>query len=260
MKIFMLVLMIVLLAAAFAIGVIFGPRIPIPSPPASEQISTVASTNLEYWLNRYQTFLGVLVAVIVAWLTISATSKQTSISERQFLSSQIQELQGDQSNLQLIIAQLNDLKTQQTLFANNLAFLETAGDQINGWQNGPNNLRTAFVNLESYLVLVAANTSKFLGSTAAREALVKKLTEIVEMHEPLRVSFLSWANQNRESNAALGAPPSQEKRAYLDTKSRAVSALSDVKPLAQNVVKELEAAIARTKSDAEVLRKARDAL
>jgi hypothetical protein len=39
-------------------GVIFGPRIPIPSPSASEQISTVAAANLEYWLNRYQTFLG----------------------------------------------------------------------------------------------------------------------------------------------------------------------------------------------------------
>lgn|SRR5690349_4637300 len=88
MKIFMMVLIIILLAAAFAMGVIFGPRIPIPSPSASEQTSTVAAANLEYWLNRYQTFLGVLVAVIVAWPTVSAMSKQNSISERQFLSSQ----------------------------------------------------------------------------------------------------------------------------------------------------------------------------
>jgi hypothetical protein len=162
--------------------------------------------------------LVVLVAVIVAWLTVSAMSKQNSISERQFLSSQIQGLEGDQNNLQFVIAQLKEIHVQKILFENNLAFLDTAGDQTNGWQNGPQSLRTAFVNLEGHLTLISASTSKFIGPTAAREALVKKLTEVIQMHEPLRVSFLSWANQNREVNAALAAAPSEERRAYLSAK------------------------------------------
>jgi hypothetical protein len=53
--------------------------------------------------------------------------------------------------------------------------------------------------------------------------------------------------------------PKKDELIFLQ-KNRAVATLDRARPLAQNVVKELESAIARTKSDAETLRKARDAL
>src|SRR5262249_39335025 len=147
--------------------------------------------SVDYWASRYQTFLGVIVAVVVAYFTISATSRQNAISERQFLTGQMQALTNDRATLQFVVAQLNELPFQRRLFENNIAFLDPEGDKMTGWQNGGNFIRTAFGNVENFRSLVGANTSKFIGPTAVRAELISKLDAIANSQDRVRDAFLN---------------------------------------------------------------------
>jgi hypothetical protein len=194
-------MLILLVLAVFVAGVLASPK--IATTNLAQVDLRALSKGIDYWANRYQTFLGVLVAIGVAYLTVSAMSKQTSISERQFLSGQLQSLMGDQGTLQFVISQLNEAKMQRVVFENNISFLDTAGDQISGWQNGGNLIRTAFGNVENFRALVSANTAKFMGPTETRSALISKLDSIVALQDEIREAFLNWANLNRNANADL---------------------------------------------------------
>jgi hypothetical protein len=254
MKIFLLVL---LLLVVFAMGVLASPKIAATNLAQIDLRSL--GKDVDYWANRYQTFLGVLVAIAVAYLTIAAMSKQTSISERQFLSGQVQGLFGDRGNLQFVIAQLNEAKMQRVLFENNLAFLDTEGDKTTGWQNGGNLIRPAYGNVEGFRSLVSANTAKFMGPTGTRAALISKLDAIVESQDQLREAFLSWANLNRNANAGIDAPETPQKAAYLQVKRRVIALFDALLPLAAEAVTELNKKVDQTEKDIEALRKAIDA-
>lgn len=244
---------IILLLAVFVAGILASPKI------AATNLSHIdlraVSKGFEYWINRYQTFLGVLVAIGVAYLTISTMSKQTSISERQFLSGQIQALLGDQGTLQFVISQLNEAKMQRVLFENNLSFLDTTGEQTSGWQNGGNLIRTAYGNIENFRALVSANTAKFLGPTEARTLLISKLDAIVESQDEIRGTFLNWANLNRNANAEAGAPPPPQKTAYLQAKGRVIALIDEMLPLATKAAAQLSQKVDQTEKDIAALRK-----
>jgi hypothetical protein len=252
----MIFLFILLLLAAFIVGVLASPKIAAAN---FAQIDLQAvSRAIDYWANRYQTFLGVLVAIGVAYLTISAMSKQNSISERQFLSGQIQSLVGDKGTLQFVISQLNEAKMQRVLFENNISFLDTAGDQISGWQNGGNLIRTAFGNVEGFRALVSANTAKFMGPTETRLALIAKLDSIVSSQDEIREAFLNWANLNRNANAELGAPTPPQKATYLQTKQKVITLFDELLPLAKDAVEQLGKKVDQTEKDIAALGKAID--
>jgi hypothetical protein len=185
-------------------------------------------------------------------------SKQTSISERQFLSGQMQALLGDQGTLQFVISQLNEAKMQRVLFENNISFLDTAGDQISGWQNGGNLIRTAFGNVEGFRALVSANTAKFMGPTETRLALIAKLDSIVGSQDEIRETFLNWANLNRNANAELGAPVLPQKAAYLEAKRKVIALFDELLPLAKEAAEQLRKKVGQTEKDIVVLRKAID--
>jgi hypothetical protein len=185
----MIFLFILLLIAVFVVGVLASPKIAATNPTQIDFLTL--SKAIDYWANRYQTFLGVLVAIGVAYLTISAMSKQNSISERQFLSGLMQSLSGDKATLQFVISQLQEAKMQRVLFENNISFLDTAGDQISGWQNGGNIIRTAFANVEGFRALVSANTAKFMGPTETRLTLIAKLDSIVNSQDKIREAKLA---------------------------------------------------------------------
>jgi hypothetical protein len=204
---------------------------------------------IDHWTHRYQTILGVLVAIAVAYLTLSATGRQTSVSERQFLSGQLQSLLSDEATLQFVIIQLDEYKSQRILFENNIAFLETEGDKTSGWLNANQYIRTAFSNAENYRTLISQNTARFLGSTNSRNALVAKLDEIIGSQESIRQAFMSWANLNRAANAEATAPPSQQKTVYLDQKQKTIKLWDAIGPLAQKVSQELNRKIENTKRD-----------
>jgi hypothetical protein len=186
--------------------------------------------NIDYWASRYQTFLGVLVAVTVAYFTLSAASRQTSVSERQFLSTQLQGLIGDQNTLQFVVAQLNEAQSQKELFRHNLTFLDSEGDKTTGWLNANNHLRTAYSNVEVFRALVSQNTAKFVGPTSARAELVAKLDAVVNSQEQLRNDFLRWANMNRAVASDPAAPDSTEKIAYLQRKQQIIALWDDLLP------------------------------
>src|SRR5215475_11230160 len=133
---------VLLLILAFIVGVIVSPKIAVPSWANIDWRATWKE--IDYWADRYQTFLGVLVAVGVAYFTVSAMGTQNAISERQFLLGQLQSLVGDRANLQFVISQLKEMKFQRRLFENNIAFLDTEAEKMSGWQNGGNLTRTAF--------------------------------------------------------------------------------------------------------------------
>jgi hypothetical protein len=107
-------LIIFLLGLMFVAGIVTSPK--IMSTHLSDLDWRPLLKLIEHWTNRYQTFLGVLVAIAAAYFTINAMGKQTAVSERQFLSSQLQGLMGDRANLQFVIAQLNESKMQRVLF------------------------------------------------------------------------------------------------------------------------------------------------
>jgi hypothetical protein len=199
-----------------------------------------------------------LVAIVVAYLTIAAMGKQNSISERQFLSGQMQGLFGDRGNLQFVIAQLNEAKMQKVLFENNISFLDTEGDKITGWQNGGNLIRPAFNNVENFRALVSANTAKFMGPTGTRAALISKLDQIIGSQDQIREAFLSWANLNRTTNAELGAPETPQRTAYFQTKRRVIALFDGLLPLVAATVTELEKKVDQTEKDIEALRKTID--
>jgi len=103
----MIFMFILLLLLAFIAGVLASPKI---AATTLAQINfRTLSRVVDHWANRYQTFLGVMVAIAVAYLTISAMSKQNSISERQFLSGQMQSLLGDKGTLHLTRVLRSDL-------------------------------------------------------------------------------------------------------------------------------------------------------
>jgi hypothetical protein len=64
-----------LLLAVFLAGVLLSPKI------AATNFTRVDLGSLgeaiDFWANRYQTFLGVLVAIVVAYLTIAAAYLRT---------------------------------------------------------------------------------------------------------------------------------------------------------------------------------------
>ncbi len=253
MKIFLLILLVL---AVFVAGVLASPKIATTNL-AQVDLRTL-SKGIDYWANRYQTFLGVLVAIGVAYLTVSATSKQTSISERHFLSGQLQSLMGDQGTLQFVISQLNEAKMQRVVFENNISFLDTAGDQMSGSQNGGNLIRTAFGNVENFRALVSANTAKFMGPTEARSALISKLDSIVAMQDEIREAFLNWANLNRNTNADLGAPAPPQRVTYLDTKRKVIALFDELLPLAKEAAAQLSKKVDQTEKDIAALRMAID--
>ncbi len=248
-----IVFLLLLSLAVFVAGVLLSPKI------ASMSFAQIDLRSLgraaDYWANRYQTFLGVLVAIVVASLTVAAMSKQNSISERQFLSGQIQGLFGDRGNLQFVVAQLNEAKMQKVLFENNIAFLDTEGDKITGWQNGGNLIRPAFGNVENFRTLVSANTAKFMGPTGTRAALISKLDEIVGSQDEIREGFLAWANLNRVANAELGAQETPQKAAYFQAKRKVIALFDALLPLAAAAVTELKKKVDQTEKDIAALQK-----
>jgi hypothetical protein len=185
-------------------------------------------------------------------------SKQNSISERQFLSGQMQSLSGDKGTLQFVISQLQEAKMQRVLFENNISFLDTAGDQISGWQNGGNIIRTAFANVEGFRALVSANTAKFMGPTETRLALIAKLDSIVNSQDKIREAFLDWANLNRNANVELGAPPPPQKATYLQTRQKVIALFDELLPLAKEAVEQLGKKVTQTEKDITALQKAID--
>jgi hypothetical protein len=246
------VLIIVALGLMFVAGVVAAPKI------MSTHLSDIDWRSLakpaEYWINRYQTFLGVLVAIAVAYFTIGVMGKQTAVSERQFLSGQLQGLMGDRANLQFVIAQLNEIKMQRVLFENNISFLDTEGDKTTGWQNAGNLIRPAFGNVEGFRSLVSANTAKFMGPTGTRSSLIAKLDSIVSSQDKLREAFLNWANLNRNANADPAASPPQ-KTTYLEMKSRVIGLFDESLPFAAQAAAELEKKVDQTEKDIETLQK-----
>jgi hypothetical protein len=250
----MIFLFILLLVAIFLAGVLASPKIAATN---LVQIDLRAfSGAVDYWANRYQTFLGVLVAIGVAYLTISAMTKQNSISERQFLSGQMQSLLADKGTLQFVISQLNEAKMQRVLFENNISFLDTAGDQMSGWQNGGNLIRPAFANVEGFRALVSANTAKFIGPTKIRLTLIAKLDAIVGSQDEIREAFLNWANLNRNANADPGAPAPPQKVAYLQTKQKVITLFDELLPLAKKATEQLGQEVDQTEKDIATLQKA----
>jgi hypothetical protein len=249
-------LLILLLLAVFVAGVLTSPKIAATNF-AQIDLSSFGKC-IDYWANRYQTFLGVLVAIGVAYLTVAAMSKQTSISERQFLSGQVQGLLVDRGNLQFVIAQLTEVKMQTVLFENNISFLDTAGDQISGWQNGGNLIRTAYGNIENFRSLISANTAKFMGPTGTRSALISKLDAIVGSQDEIREAFLNWANLNRNANADLASPIPPQKAAYIQVKGKVIALFTDLLPLATEAAAELKHKVDQVENDIAVLQKSID--
>jgi hypothetical protein len=213
---------------------------------------------IDFWASRYQTFLGVMVAICVAYLTVSTASKQTSISERQFLSSQLQSLLGDQGTLRFVISQLNEAKMQRVLFENNVSFLDTAGDQTSGWQNGGNLIRAAYGNVEGFRALVSANTAKFMGPAEPRFALIAKLDSIVGTQDEFQKAFLNWANLNRNASPPLGTPTLPEKINYLEMKRKVLTSFDELLPLTKVAATQLGKDIERTEKDIAALRRVID--
>jgi hypothetical protein len=207
---------ILLVIVAFVVGVLISPKMSVSNWTNIDWHATW--DKIEYWANRYQTFLGVLAAIGVAYFTVSAMGMQNAISQRQFLAGQMQSLIGDRANLQFVISQLNELKFQKRLFENNIAFLDTEAEKTSGWQNGGNLIRTAFANLEGFRNLVSANTAKFLGPTSARNELVAKLDAIVKSQDKIQEHFLNWANLNRQASADPAAPTPPQRVAYFQAK------------------------------------------
>lgn len=252
-----IIAVLAILVVAFAAGVLASPH--VASTRWGDVNLRAIGVAAEFWSNRYQTFLGVIVAVIAAYLTIAAMGKQNAISERQFLSGQMQGLTNDRANLQFVVAQLNELKFQNRLFQNNIAFLENEGDKTVGWQNGGNLIRPAFTNLEGFRSLVGANTAKFLGPTAVRTDLLARLDEIVNSQDRVREAFMNWANLNRHQNADPAAPPSTQKEAYLHVVSGVIALFDALAPAASAAVTELNKKIDQTEKDIVGLQAAIDA-
>jgi hypothetical protein len=144
------------------------------------------------------------------------------------------------------------------LFENNISFLDTAGDQISGWQNGGNIIRTAFANVEVFRALVSSNTAKFIGLTEIRATLIAKLDAIVGSQDKIRESFLNWANLNRNTNAELSAPASPQKTTYLQTKQKIITLFDELLPLAKEAVEQLDRKVDQTEKDIVALQKAID--
>jgi len=165
---------------------------------------------------------------------------------------------GDQGTLQFVISQLNEAKMQRVVFENNISFLDTAGDQMSGWQNGGNLIRTAFGNVENFRALVSANTAKFMGPTEARSALISKLDSIVAMQDEIREAFLNWANLNRNTNADLGVPVPPQRVTYLDTKRKVIALFDELLPLAKEAPAQLSKKVDQTEKDIAALRMAID--
>lgn len=251
------ILILMLLLGAFVAGVLASPH--VASTRWGDVNLRAIGEAADFWANRYQTFLGVVVAVIVAYLTIAAMGKQNAISERQFLTGQMQSLTNDRANLQFVVAQLNELKFQKRLFENNIAFLENEGDKTVGWQNGGNLIRTAFTNVEGFRSLVGANTAKFLGPTAVRTELLARLDEIVNSQDRVRDAFMSWANLNRQQNAEPAAPPTAQKEAYSRVASSVIALFDTLAPAASAAVTELNKKIDQTEKDIAGLQAAIDA-
>jgi len=246
-------LIIFLLGLMFVAGVVTSPK--IMSTHLSDLDWRSLLKSIEHWTNRYQTFLGVLVAIAAAYFTINAMGKQTAVSERQFLSSQLQGLMGDRANLQFVIAQLHESKMQRVLFENNISFLDTEGDKLTGWQNAGNLIRPAFGNVEGFRSLVSANTAKFMGPTGTRSALISKLDSIISSQDQLRETFLNWANLNRNANADPAAPPPPQKTIYLQMKSTIIGLFDELLPLANHAAAELEKKVDQTEKDIATLQK-----
>jgi hypothetical protein len=246
-------LIIFILSLMFLAGVVASPK--IMSTHLSDLDWRPLLKSIEYWTNRYQTFLGVLVAIAVAYFTVDVMGKQTAISERQFLSGQLQGLMGDRANLQFVIAQLNEARMQRVLFENNISFLDTEGDKLTGWQNAGNLIRPAFGNVEGFRSLVSANTAKFMGPTGIRSTLISKLDSIVSSQDQLREAFLSWANLNRNANADPAAPPPHQKAIYLQVKSAVIGLFDELLPLATQAADELEKKVDQTEKDITALQK-----
>ncbi|WP_426615374.1 hypothetical protein [Bradyrhizobium sp. McL0616] len=91
-----------LLLVVFMAGVLVSPKITALNWLKIDWQATWKE--IDYWADRYQTFLGVLVAIMVAYLTVSAMGVQNALSERQFLSGQVQSLIADRANLQFVIS------------------------------------------------------------------------------------------------------------------------------------------------------------
>jgi hypothetical protein len=240
---------------AFLAGVWLSPRVSWPPDLANVRWPEIGQ-QVDYWANRYQTFLGVLVAMAVAYFTLSATGKQTAISERQFLSGQVQGLLIDQGNLQLVASQLKELGMQKVLFENNIAFLDNEGDKSSGWLNANQYLRTAFVNVEAQRTLISQNTAKFLGPASSRTQLIAQWDALVASQEPLRKSFVAWAELNRTANADPSLPAPPEKAAYMDLKQRTLVLWDRLKPLSEAVADDLARTAEQTAKDIEGLRRA----
>jgi hypothetical protein len=133
--------------------------------------------------------------------------------------------------------------------------LDTAGDQISGWQNGGNLIRTAYGNIENYRTLVSANTAKFLGPVEARTVLISKLDAIADSQEKIREAFMAWANLNRAANAELGGSEPQQKVAYLQSKGRVIALFDEIVPLAANAASQLKQKLEQVDKDIAGLRK-----
>lgn len=252
-------LIFLLLAAAFAAGILASPKMASMNWSGMPSIDKLAAVKeIDYWANRYQTFLGVLVAVIVAYFTVSAMGTQNSIAERQFLAGQMQALTGDRATLQFVIAQLKEFSFQKRLFENNIAFLDTEGDKITGWQNGGNLIRTAFSNVENFRSLVAANTSKFLGLTGARTDLISKLDAIIDSQDKVRETFMGWANLNRQSNADPAAPEPPQRVEFFRTKAQIIELFDLAAPAVAAAVTELFKKVEQAEKDVAALQKVID--
>lgn len=248
--------LLLLLCVSFGIGVIASPRVhSLENGQLVAKLSQLGR-NIDYWASRYQTFLGVLVAIAVAYFTLSAASRQTSVSERQFLSTQMQGLMGDKNTLQLVISQLNEALSQKEIFRHNLTFLDSEGDKTTGWLNANNHLRTSYSNVEVFRALISQNTARFLGPTPSREQLIAKLDTILNSQEQIRNDFLKWATLNRTVAADPAAPDSVEKTAYLHRKEQTIALWDEFLPLAKKVADDLHAKIGGVDRDMEELRAA----
>jgi hypothetical protein len=251
-----LIFILLLLLLAFLAGVFASPKIAAMNWTSIDWRETGKA--FDYWASRYQTFLGVLVAIMVAYLTVSEMGRQNAISERQFLSGQMQSLITDRANLQFVISQIKELRFQRRLFENNIAFLDTEAEKLSGWQNGSNLTRTAFTNVESFRNLVSANTAKFLGLTSARTELISKLDAIVDSQDKMQEAFLNWANLNRQANADPAAPAPPQRAAYFQTKATVLAKFDELAPTAEKAAAELVKKMDQTEKDVVELQKTID--
>lgn len=239
--------LIIAALAIFVIGVWAAPRIDLSLDLTSLPWTEIARW-LDYWASRYQTFLGILVAIFVARRLISALTTQSSLYERHFLFGRLQQLLNDSASLRLVMSQLDEIDYQRDSFENAISVLEMDVGRHVGASSADSVFARAYANVEDFRSLVSQTTAKFVGLTSGRAALIERLDAILSSQENMRIAYAAWAVNNIKNELGPGQPV-QEKVAYLQLKQRTMGLWTDLRRLASDVIHELNTKIGKIDSE-----------